>query len=192
MTDARLLELARQGDEAAFARLYERHRGLVFRFAYRLSQSPELAEEITHDCFVSLWQAPQRFSPDAKRASLRTYLCAVARNLVFKQLRRTGYETALEQAENRTPPTAEPLQQVLTGEVAEAVRQAVAALPLLQREALILFEYEELSLAEIAQITDVEVNTVKARLHRARAGLRSALAAYRTGRTANEMERSRV
>lgn len=192
MTDERLLELARQGDEAAFARLYERHRGLVFRFAYRLSQSPELAEEITHDCFVSLWQTPQRFSPDANRASLRTYLCAIARNLVFKQLRRTGYETALDHAEDRVAQSAEPLQQVLTGEVAEAVRQAVAALPLLQREALILFEYEELSLAEIAQIADVEVTTVKARLHRARAGLRAALAVYRSGRTANEMERSRV
>lgn len=192
MTDERLLELARQGDEAAFARLYERYRGLVFRFAYRLSQSLELAEEITHDCFISLWQAPQRFSPDANRASLRTYLCAVARNLVFKQMRRTGYETTLEQAEDRVPQSAEPLQQVLTGEVTAAVRQAVAALPLLQREALILFEYEELSLAEIAQIADVEVNTVKARLHRARAGLRSALAAYRNDRAATEMERNCV
>jgi RNA polymerase sigma factor (sigma-70 family) len=97
MTDEHLLRLARQGDEAAFAQLYERHRGLVFRFAYRLSQSPEWAEEITHDCFVSLWQAPHRFNPDASRAALKTYLCAVARNLVFKQLRRAGYEVTLEE-----------------------------------------------------------------------------------------------
>ena len=97
MTDERLLKQARQGDEAAFERLYERHRDLVFRFAYRLSQSPEIAEEITHDCFVSLLQTPQRFAPDVERASLRTYLCAIARNLAFKRLRRAGRETALEE-----------------------------------------------------------------------------------------------
>lgn len=192
MTDERLLELARQGDDEAFARLYEQHRGLVFRFAYRLSQSPELAEEVTHDCFVSLWQAPQRFRPDAKRASLKTYLCAIARNLVFKRLRRAGYETALEEEADTVAMTAEPLQQVLAAEVAEAVRQAVAALPLLQREAVVLFEYEGLSLAEIAEIAEVEINTVKARLHRARTGLRLALADYRKHRMAAGLERSCV
>jgi DNA-directed RNA polymerase specialized sigma24 family protein len=47
MTDERLLEQAASGDETAFAVIYERHRSLVFRFAYRLSQSREMAEEIT-------------------------------------------------------------------------------------------------------------------------------------------------
>ena len=61
MTDERLLEQAASGDETAFAVIYERHRGLVFRFAYRLSQSREMAEEITHDCFLSLIKEPQRF-----------------------------------------------------------------------------------------------------------------------------------
>jgi RNA polymerase sigma-70 factor, ECF subfamily len=194
MTDARLLKLTRQGDEAAFARLYERHRGLVFRFAYRLSQSPELAEEITHDCFVSLWQAPQRFSPDVQRASLRTYLCAIARNLVFKRLRRLGKETALDEWPEQVAsmPEAMPLQQILATEMAEAVRQAVAALPLLQREALILFEYEALTLAEIAEITEVEVNAVKARLQRARARLRVVLAQYRQQRSVIPVEQGCV
>lgn len=192
MTDERLLELARQGNEAAFAQLYERHRGLIFRFAYRLSQSPELAEEITHDCFVSLWQAPHRFKPDGQRASLKTYLCTIARNLTFKGLRRAGYETALEEDTDATATAAEPLQHVLAAEVAEAVGQAVADLPLLQREALILFEYEDLSLAEIAEVAGVDVNTIKARLQRARARLRRALAAYRPQATASRWERSKV
>jgi hypothetical protein len=74
MTDERLLEQAASGDETAFAVIYERHRGLVFRFAYRLSQSREMAEEITHDCFLSLIKKPQRFKTQEQRASLRTYL----------------------------------------------------------------------------------------------------------------------
>ena len=53
MTDERLLEQAASGDETAFAVIYERRRGLVFRFAYRLSQSREMAEEIMHGCFLS-------------------------------------------------------------------------------------------------------------------------------------------
>jgi|SRR5215831_8578751 len=95
MTDERLLEQAASGDETAFAVIYERHRSLVFRFAYRLTQSRETAEEITHDCFLSLIKEPQRFKTDEQRASLRTYLCAAARNLAFKRLRRTGAEMAL-------------------------------------------------------------------------------------------------
>jgi RNA polymerase sigma factor (sigma-70 family) len=96
MTDERLLEQAVSGDETAFAVIYERHRGLVFRFAYRLSQSREMAEEITHDCFLSLIKEPQRFKTQEQRASLRTYLCAAARNLAFKRLRRAGAETAID------------------------------------------------------------------------------------------------
>jgi len=52
------------------------------------------------------------------------------------------------------------------------VREAIAELPPLQREALLLFEYEGLSLAEVAQVVGMDVGAVNARLHRAPAGLR--------------------
>jgi RNA polymerase sigma-70 factor (ECF subfamily) len=180
MTDERLLEQAASGDETAFAVIYERHRGLVFRFAYRLSQSREVAEEITHDCFLSLIKEPQRFKTDGQRASLRTYLCAAARNLVLKRLRRAGAETAIDDFSEQLAAAESqgPLRLLLDAEFSEAVRKAVGELPPLQREALILFEYEELSLAEIAEVAGADVGTVKSRLHRAREGLRIALAPY--------------
>jgi len=103
MTDERLLEQAASGDETAFAVIYERHRGLVFRFAYRLSQSREMAEEITHDCFLSLIKEPRRFKTREQRASLRTYLCAAARNLAFKRLRRAGAESQETENHNQAP-----------------------------------------------------------------------------------------
>jgi RNA polymerase sigma-70 factor (ECF subfamily) len=67
------------------------------------------------------------------------------------------------------------------------VAQAVQALPPLQRETLILFEYEELPLEEIARTVDAEVGTIKARLHRARENLRRMLAPLRArdGRSSN-------
>ena len=64
-------------------------------------------------------------------------------------------------------------------ELSSAVAEAVNALPLLQQEALILFEYEGAALEEIAGIVGADVGTVKSRLHRARNGLRRMLAPYR-------------
>jgi RNA polymerase sigma-70 factor (ECF subfamily) len=180
MTDERLLEQAASGDETAFAVIYERHRGLVFRFAFRLSQSREMAEEITHDCFLSLIKEPRRFKTQEQRASLRTYLCAAARNLAFKRLRRAGAETVIDDLSEQLAAAESqgPLRLLLDAEVSEAVRKAIGELPPLQREALILFEYEELSLAEIAEVAGADVGTVKSRLHRARQRLRILLAPY--------------
>ncbi|MDX6696053.1 MAG: polymerase sigma-70 factor, subfamily [Blastocatellia bacterium] len=178
MTDERLLTRASRGDEAAFLLLYERHRDAVFRFAYRLLGSTGLAEDITQDCFLSLLRQPTRF--DASRASLRTYLLAAARNLSFKQFRNAGNDVAVEELaeELRTPEGSEPLRRLLDEELSNEVRRAVESLPPLQREAVILFEFEELSLAEIAEVVGAETGTVKARLHRARQRLKRILAPY--------------
>ena len=180
MTDEDLLKKAASGDETAFTLLYQRHRDPVFRFSYRLLQSRELAEEITHDCFLSLIKEPQRFKTQEQRASLRTYLCAAARNLAFKRLRRVGAETAIDDFSEQlaAAESQEPLRLLLDAEVSEAVRKVIGELPPLQREALILFEYEELSLAEIAEVAGADVGAVKSRLRRARERLRMALAPY--------------
>lgn len=179
MTDERLLIRASRGDEAAFLLLYERHRDAVFRFAYRVLGSAGLAEDVTHDCFLSLIKQPGGFDP-ARGASLRTYLYAAARNLAMKHFRRQGHEAAVEELpeEPRAPASEEPLSKLLGEELSLAVRKAIDNLSPLQREALVLFEYEELSLAEIAAIVEADVGTVKARLHRARQQLRRSLAPY--------------
>jgi RNA polymerase sigma-70 factor (ECF subfamily) len=87
--------MAGAGDQAAFIQLYECHRAAIFRFAYRLSGSVEAAEDITHDCFLSLIKRPDGFQPN--RASLRTYLLSASRNLWLKQLRNSHRESALDE-----------------------------------------------------------------------------------------------
>ena len=178
MTDERLLAEASRGDEAAFLALYQRHRDPVFRFAYRLLGSAELAEDVAHDCFLSLLRQPGRF--DAARASLRTYLLAAARNLAMKHFRGSRGEDALEDlAEDLTVHERHgQLRQLLDEELSREVRRAIDELPPLQREALILFEYEELTLVEIASVVGADVGTVKARLYRARQRLKRQLAPY--------------
>ncbi|RPJ87450.1 MAG: RNA polymerase sigma factor [Acidobacteria bacterium] len=175
--EAELLGLARQGKEEAFLTLYERHRDCVFRFAYRMLGSVQLAEDVTHDCFLSLIQKPGLFDPS--RSSLQTYLCAAARNLAYRRMRKMERETTVEiMPEVEADTQAGPLNQVLTTELAETVKRAVAALPPLQREAVILFEFEDLSLADIAAVAETDVGTIKSRLHRARERLRRLLAPW--------------
>ncbi len=182
ITDEQLLEKAKGGDEAAFITLYERYRDAIFRFAYRLLGSAEMAEDVAHDCFLSLLKQPQRFDP-ARGARLRTYLYAAARNLALKRLRYFDREQVVDELpeEPRSPVTEEPLRRLLDAELAAEVGRAVAGLPPLQREALVLFEYEELALSEIAAVVGADIGTVKGRLHRARERLRHRLAPYLQG-----------
>jgi RNA polymerase sigma-70 factor (ECF subfamily) len=67
---------------------------------------------------------------------------------------------------------------LLNEELSQKVEEAVFSLPPLQREALVLFEYEGLTLSEIAEIVGTDVGAVKARLHRARERLRTTLRPY--------------
>jgi RNA polymerase sigma-70 factor (ECF subfamily) len=98
----------------------------------------------------------------------------------LKQLRTQGRELALDDFEddNFVEASREPLRRVLDGELGSKVREAVLSLPALQREALVLFEYEGLALSEIADLVGADVGAVKARLHRARGRLRSQLEPY--------------
>ena len=72
----------------------------------------------------------------------------------------------------------EPLGRLLDDELALKVREAVSSLPPLQKEALVLFEYEGLALSEIAGVIGTDVGAVKSRLYRAREGLRNILRPY--------------
>ena len=180
--EAELLLKAGRGDEAAFLLLYERHRTPVFRFACRMLGSAPQAEDVTQECFLSILRRPEAFR--AERASLRTYLCAIARHLALKQLRKRGQETVVDDppdeavAGSGAAAGRDPLGRVIEEEAAEAVRTAVEALPPLQREAVVLYEYQEMSLADVAAVCEVDVGTVKSRLHRARERLRRTLAPF--------------
>jgi RNA polymerase sigma factor, sigma-70 family len=190
-TDERLLEQAANGNTAAFQILYERYRDPIFRFAYRLLGSVEAAEDVAHDCFLSLIKEPGRF--DSTRASLRTYLYAAARNQAAKRYQSFGRETAIDELadEPRSADRQGPMALVLDDELAGEVAQAIASLPPLQREALVLFEYEDLSLAEIAAVVGADSGTVKGRLFRAREKLRARLDRYfRIGHEAATVKRA--
>ena len=153
-------------------RVFDEHHKAVYRFVYRLVGRADWAEDVTQDCFLAVLRYPERF--DAARAGIRTYLFSIARNLAYKHYRDGGCDVPAE------PEQVQDLPDLRSGvELAVVVSQMVSQLPDLQREALILFEYEGFELAEIAQIVGADVGTVKSRLHRARERLKRALAPIR-------------
>ena len=161
--------------DADFQAAFDAHKDAVYRFSWRMCASPHAAEDITQDTFLTLLRQPDRFDP--RRGALRSFLLGVARNLALKRWRR---EHRLEPLDDEAF-VAEPLN-VERGEIGEIVGRAVRALPPLQREVVILAEYEELTLEEIARAVDASLGTVKSRLHRGRDNLRRMLAPIRSAK----------
>jgi RNA polymerase sigma-70 factor, ECF subfamily len=157
--------------EAEIRAAYRDHKDAIYRFAWRMTGSTEAAEDILQECFLSLLRSSNGYVVD--RGSLRAFLFGVARNLGRKRWRSEQRWVSVIEDDF----VAEPLDPG-AGQTADLVAKAVQSLPPLQREALVMFEYEELSLEEIARAAEVEVGTVKARLSRARENLRRMLAPY--------------
>jgi RNA polymerase sigma factor (sigma-70 family) len=173
--ETKLLTRAAEGETEAFRVLFEAHHDAVFRLAYRLTGALDVAEDLAQECFLGLIRHPGRF--DARRGTLRQYLYGTVRNLARQRCQANGREVPLDDDSDGEPPHfAVGSERIEEGEVSEAVQAAIGALPILQREALILFEFEELSLEQVAAVAGCDAGTVKSRLHRARARLRKALA----------------
>jgi RNA polymerase sigma-70 factor (ECF subfamily) len=169
VTDSALLRDAHDGNESAFLAIYHEHRLPVYQFAWRLTGSATAAEDVTQECFLSLMRGA---AFDSRRGNLRTYLFGTARNLVLRRLRTNTREA---EAAADAPASIDILGDLLETERSELIAGAIAQLPILQREALVLFTFDELSLDQIAQITGVDTGAVKSRLYRARESLRAAL-----------------
>jgi len=161
--------------DGEFEAIFEEHKQAVYQFAWRMTNSSSSAEDIAQDVFLALFRGEAEL--DRSRGSMRALLLGIARHLAWKRWRRDQRWSSLEE---EPLPSVSPLVEHLGTE--QAVSAAVAALPPLQREALILATYQGFSLQEIAETLGVEVGTAKARLHRARENLKRLLAPHRPGR----------
>lgn len=159
-------------NDTDFRAAFHAHKNGIYRFAWRMTGSPEAAEDVAQETFLTLLRQPGRF--DSSRGELRAFLFGVARNLALKRWREEHRWDSLEDDQW----IAVPMDPAAVG-TAALVGAAIASLPPLQREALILAEYEGLTLEEIAAAVEAEVGTVKSRLFRARENLRRALAPLR-------------
>jgi RNA polymerase sigma-70 factor (ECF subfamily) len=155
--------------DGEFQAIFQEHKNAVYQFVWRMSNSPDVADDVSQDVFLVLLRGEADY--DRSRGSLRALLLGIARNLIWKRWRDERRWISIDEESFLAP--ALDLESV--GKQ-QAVAAAVACLPPLQREALILATYEDLSLREIAEALTVEVGTVKARLYRARENLKPMLA----------------
>ena len=166
--------------DAEFQIVFNEHKDAVYRFVWRMTSSPAVAEDIAQDVFLSLLRLPHRFDPS--RGSMRAFLLGIARNLALKRWRDEARWEELGDEQFVPEPVS-----IERRDIAAIVGSAVRSLPPLQREVLILAEYEELSIEEIARTVDSEAGTVKSRLHRARENLRRMLAPLSPAKSENEV-----
>lgn len=181
-SDDELLRRMRSGDAHAFAALYRRHQGPVYRFALLRCGSSGTAADTVQEAFVGLLTGRLAFDP--LRGSLPNFLFGVARLLILKHEEPRRREAPLpepDEDEAEAEPMVDgacPLDRVLASEAAEEVRRALARLAPHYREAVILYELHGLSYLEIATICAVDIGTVRSRLARGRAALARALRSH--------------
>lgn len=196
-SDEELLRRAMIGDSAAFGELYDRRQPSIYRFALRMSGSPSLATDVTQDVFLALMRDGNQFDP--ARGTVAAYLFGMARHRLLRALAKertavslstgSGVDTAFGQQDATSPEDLlvaadEPLDRVLKGEIVDAVRQAVAALPPHYREVIVLCNLHEMSYEQTAEILGCPVGTVRSRLNRARAILAEKLRPFQNNATA--------
>jgi RNA polymerase sigma-70 factor (ECF subfamily) len=177
MDDEALLERARRGDRDAFGQLVERHQDGLYTMALRMLGRPEDAADVVQETFLRAYVNLPRLQP----ASVRGWLFRVAVNAGHDIQRRSVRRptSALEDSEGKIldlpDPGLGPEATVEARDRARVVRDAILALPIEYREAVVLRDVNELSYEEMAVALRVPLGTVKSRLSRARAMLATAL-----------------
>jgi RNA polymerase sigma-70 factor (ECF subfamily) len=166
------------GDESAFDALVRAHSGPVYALVTRFLGAAPAREDLVQEVFLRVIRARARYRPTAR---FSTWLYRIVFNLCVNERERAGRAalaldaSAFDREDERAPEPAAGLER---DDVTRAVRAALAALPPTQRMALVLAKYEELSLAEIAEVMGSSEKAIKSLVHRARENLRAALAPF--------------
>jgi RNA polymerase sigma-70 factor (ECF subfamily) len=172
LSDDNLISRARQGDQAAWEALVRDHQQPVFRLAYLLLGSVDEASDVAQETFVRAFRALDSF--DIERP-LRPWLLSITTNLSHNRRRSIGrYLAALRRASEEPVTASSSLGDSTERQwEAETLRQAVQRLKPGEQEVVYMRYFLELSEAEMAGALQVAPGTVKSRLHRAMARLRS-------------------
>lgn len=171
-----LLSLVALGDVGAFARVYDLTAGPVFGLIARVTRNTALAEEVTQDVFVQVWQLAGEFRPT--RGSARSWIMTIAHRRAVDCVRSTQAATdrdtriGVRDLDRDFDPVAENIElHVERGHL----RLAIARLTPVQREAISLAYFEGLSQPQIAERTATPLGTIKSRMRDGLARLRDEL-----------------
>jgi RNA polymerase sigma-70 factor (ECF subfamily) len=177
-SDEQLMLAYAGGDAAAFEMLYARHKGPLFRFVLRSVKGEAQAEELFQEVWMRAIEARERYRPEAK---FTTWLFTIAHNRLVDHWRAKGLSLVSLDDEEReavepvAPPSAEPHANLEASRTAARLAAAIAALPLAQREAFLMHQEGDLTVAEIAAATATNEEAAKSRLRYAMNKLKEAI-----------------
>lgn len=177
--DSALVERVGRGEPAAARLLVAAKLPRILGLAARMLRDTTEAEDVAQEAFVRVWRNAGSWQPG--RARFDTWLHTVVLNLCRDRLRRRR-----EISSDAIPDAADPMPNAESAlvevERADAVRQAIAALPERQREAIVLVHYQELSGGEAAAALDISIEALESLLSRGRRTLRARLAETQEGK----------
>ena len=175
--DRDLLDRIRLGDQAALQALLDEYWPPLVRYADRVLDGADAAEDVVQEAFVRLWE---RRADWKQHRSARILLFTMVRNLAFNHRKSVGNRSRLLllRPSQAGPPPLTPAELAESGELDRALEAAVRALPPRRREVLLLARHDGLSRAEIAALLQLSPQTVANHLGLAVAELRRALAPY--------------
>lgn len=166
MSEKALIESFRSGDEFAFVSLYNRYKGPVYAFCYKMLLDSDAAKDVMQETFLRVYENRDRLM---KSGAFKSWLFTIARNQCLNWLRKSGRHVALSEEEYELPPTTDtPFTRMEKSEQVRFVTQFLESLRPEYREVLILREYQNLSYEEIAAVTRSSLSAVKSRLFKAR------------------------
>jgi RNA polymerase sigma-70 factor, ECF subfamily len=163
LADEQLARRVQRGHTADLAALVERHHSPLLGFLYRLTGGNRaLAEDLTQESFLRALRSIQQYQP---ARPFKPWLYAIAVNVARDYFKRAEVRYAVTLADDDLLALPDPIGLEETIELDGArIAAAIGALPVQQREAIILRYYQDLSLAEIAATLDIPIGTVKSRL----------------------------
>ena len=186
--DTELVRAINNGRQDLFYELVNRYEKSLYNFGLRMCDNPSDAEDMVQDTFLNVFKYLEGFRYETK---FRNWLYRVATSACLKKKRRSKYAPDRELSLDEFLPADEsavsadlprwasqPLDQVLDGELAGVIRQALLNLPEKYRLVVVLRDVEGFTTQETAEILDLTPTNIKVRLHRARLFLRKALKSY--------------
>ena len=163
--DRAVLARIADGDLDALEELYDRYKTMAYSIAYRITNDATLAEDVVQDAFLGAWRNAARYLEG--RGSVKTWLLSIVHHRAIDAIRRRRPTTQLPEREDVPPPSLtlpDVWAEVAAGLDAEAVRDALAVLSDVQREAIELAYFGGLTQQEIAVRTGTPLGTIKSRM----------------------------
>lgn len=180
-----LIAAIKNGDTKAYAQLVNRYKDLVYTLAIRMLKHREEAEEVAQDTFIKVFKSLDRFKGDSK---FSTWIYRVAYNTCLDTIKKNKKHlsnVAIDEFTfNKLDTIDNALDNIIKEEKSTLIRNCIDKLPEDSSALLTLFYFEELSLEEISKIINIEDNTVKVKLFRARKKLAVILEQYFQPKTA--------